>query len=424
MTGSIESIRAGKGMLPKNLPWIVGAVLAIAGIFVMYIHNSNQEKRATHDEAVAKTEKEEALRRDKPRVEELVVEATAQASPPTLQQPDKKEEKVPAVEVKPQKQIEAQAKAAAAEGDIERYKDGVTASAPILVLTGDEGGTTQQKQSAEERVLNQIMQTRGAAQPAGLSPEDKKVLQAAAGQGAAPGGLQPVAAAAGEEYLQQGRRNESWYQQAAADAATAKRRTIGLDAPVSPYTIIQGTPIPAVTVTPINSDLPGEIIARTTQDIYDSVRQQYLLIPAGSLCYGIYNSSVIVGQSRLAVVFNRIVFPDGSGVTLGAMPGIDAAGSAGVPGDVDNHFWQMFGSSMLIAGVAALVEPRSNVTNNIFVSGGSQGIGAAGQVLVDVTRQIQGRNTRIAPTVKVPAGERFNILVKQDLALAPYGGRK
>ena len=421
MTGSIESIRAGKGMLPKNLPWIVGAFLAIAGIAVMYIHNSNQETRSTGDKAAAKTEKEDALRRDRPRVEEIVVEAAAQAALPVPARPAQKEG-VPAVETNPQRQIESQARAAAATGDDARYQRGAAASAPILVLTGEEGPVkTQQKTSVEERVLEQIMQSKGSSQPVGLSAEDKKILQAA-GQGAQPGGNAPTGVG-GEEYLQQGKRNETWYQQAASAAAKAKRTTIGLDAPISPYTIVQGTPISAVTITPINSDLPGQIVARTTQDIYDSIRQQHLLIPSGSLCYGVYNSSVIVGQDRLAVVFNRIVFPDGSGVTLGAMPGIDAAGGAGVPGEVDNHFLQMFGSSMLIAGVAALVEPRRNVTNNIFVSG-SQGIGAAGQVLVDITRQVQSRNTRIPPTVKVREGERFNILVQQDLALAPYGSRK
>lgn len=79
----------------------------------------------------------------------------------------------------------------------------------------------------------------------------------------------------------------------------------------------------------INSDLPGQLIGQVAQNVYDSATGQHLLLPQGSRMIGMYDSRVVAGQSRVLVAWNRIVFPDGSAITLGSMPGTDMAGYSG-----------------------------------------------------------------------------------------------
>ena len=84
-----------------------------------------------------------------------------------------------------------------------------------------------------------------------------------------------------------------------------------------------GTVIPAVLISGINSDLPGVLIAQVSQNVYNTANGRHLLIPQGAKLYGVYDSRVVYGQERTLVAWNRIIFPDGSSVTLGAMPGAD-----------------------------------------------------------------------------------------------------
>ena len=101
----------------------------------------------------------------------------------------------------------------------------------------------------------------------------------------------------------------------------------------------------------VNSELPGNLIAQVSQNIYDSARGRNLLIPQGSKLHGVYDSRVIYGQERVLIAWNRIIFPDGSAFTLGAMPGADMAGYAGFNDDVNNHYLRIFGSAMLMSGI-------------------------------------------------------------------------
>ncbi|MDO5484034.1 MAG: TrbI/VirB10 family protein, partial [Desulfovibrionaceae bacterium] len=104
------------------------------------------------------------------------------------------------------------------------------------------------------------------------------------------------------------------------------------------YELKTGAVIPGVMVTGINSDLPGSIIAQVSQNVFDTATGQYLLIPRGARLYGIYDSRVVYGQKRVLVAWNRLIFPDGSAVTLGAMPGADMSGFAGYADKVDSHY--------------------------------------------------------------------------------------
>lgn len=176
--------------------------------------------------------------------------------------------------------------------------------------------------------------------------------------------------------------------------------------------LAQGMIIPAALTRSINSDLPGEITARTTVDVYDTFKGFDLLIPAGSMLYGTYNSGVVVGQERLMFVFTRLVMPNRMSFDLPAAKGMDLAGASGSTGEVNNHFFKRFGSAFLVSLLAMGVE-RGEPAPGFGSPGGART--AAGQALVDVSRSILERNKTIAPTVSIPAGTRINVQVNRDM---------
>ena len=93
--------------------------------------------------------------------------------------------------------------------------------------------------------------------------------------------------------------------------------------PMSRYELKTGTMIPAVLLTAINSDLPGEIIAQVTSDVHDFRTLKHTLIPMGSRIIGKYDSNVTYGQNRLLVVWDRIIIPNGNTLALDNYQGVD-----------------------------------------------------------------------------------------------------
>lgn len=132
-----------------------------------------------------------------------------------------------------------------------------------------------------------------------------------------------------------------------------------------------GTVIPGIMLTGVNSDLPGKIIGQVSQNVYDTATGKLLLIPQGSRLFGVYDSRVAVGQDRVLIAWNRIVFPDGSSITIDSMPGTDQAGYGGVEDQVNNHYFRIFGSAMIMSlisgGTAYAVDslkPESSGNSN------------------------------------------------------------
>ena len=188
----------------------------------------------------------------------------------------------------------------------------------------------------------------------------------------------------------------------------------------SRYTLHQGKVIPAVLGRNINTDLPGEVTAYVTSDVYDSLGNGDMLIPKVSVLVGQFNSDVKIGQARVMFAFQRLIMPDGRSFDLPGNRAYDMGGAAGLEGDVNNHFFKMFASSFMVAWVSEKVTQPANVT----VIGGGNSTSPAGQVLVDVSRTILDRNKNIKPTVTVDKGERINIEVKRDMEFpGPYNRR-
>jgi type IV secretion system protein VirB10 len=192
----------------------------------------------------------------------------------------------------------------------------------------------------------------------------------------------------------------------ASSAITAKKNQSG-------FTLVQGKVIPAVLGKNINSDLPGDITAFTTVDIYDSITSQYLLIPKGSALIGEYSNNIRSGQDRVMFAFSRIILPNGLSFDLPGNKGQDQSGASGITGDVNNHYFGRLASGILIATIADRVEGKSQQpVTNIGVSGPNS---AAGKVLADLATEELSRARGIAPTITVPMGTRLNVQVAADM---------
>lgn len=185
--------------------------------------------------------------------------------------------------------------------------------------------------------------------------------------------------------------------------------------PLSPWQVMAGTLIPASLVTGINSDLPGTIIAQVTQPVYDTVTGQHLLIPQGSRLLGRYQSEVSFGQRRALVIWDRIIFPDGTSLVISA-PGADAQGYAGIADRTDHHWGRIFAAAGLatLLGVGAeLGASGDGEIERAIRRGAGDTINQAGQRVVD-------RNLNIQPTIRVRPGWPVRVIVTRDLILRPH----
>jgi type IV secretion system protein VirB10 len=201
----------------------------------------------------------------------------------------------------------------------------------------------------------------------------------------------------------------------------------GPDAPRTPFELRAGFVIPGILISGINSELPGHIMGQVSQDVYDTPTGKYKLIPQGSRLHGQYLNEVIYGQSRILVAWQRIIFPDGKAMDIGAMPGADSAGYAGFSDQVDNHYIRIFASAILMSAVTAAVSYSQSQNQNYSAFGNSQPSAssemsaALGQQLGTVASQMIAKNLNIAPTLEIRPGYRFNIIVIKDMTFSkPY----
>ena len=202
--------------------------------------------------------------------------------------------------------------------------------------------------------------------------------------------------------------------------STETRNSGNLQMPSSPYQVMAGTVIAGALVTGIKSDLPGDVIATVTEPVYDTATGKFLLIPQGSRILGKYNSQVSYGQSRVQVVWNRIILPDTSSLTLDNLVGTDPAGYSGLEDGVDYHWGRIVAGAALttLLGVGAeLAAPENRQDGNrIVIAGRDSAQDSINQIGQEMTR----RNMNIQPTLTERPGLPVRIIVNRDLVLRPY----
>jgi type IV secretion system protein VirB10 len=204
--------------------------------------------------------------------------------------------------------------------------------------------------------------------------------------------------------------------------APVDRRTTALDrvmTPPSPFVLQAGAVIPAALITGIRSDLPGQITAQVTENVYDSPTGRILLVPQGTRLVGQYDNAVQFGQSRVLLVWNRLILPGGRSIVLERQPGADAAGYAGLQDGVDYHWWELAKaaalSTILSVGAEAGTSQNENSLIQALRSGASNSISQTGQ-------QIVSRQLNIAPTLTIRPGFPVRVIVTRDLIFDGAGG--
>ncbi len=185
----------------------------------------------------------------------------------------------------------------------------------------------------------------------------------------------------------------------------------------SPDVVLAGSIIPAALITGLRSDLPGEITAQVTQDVFDTPTGKILLIPQGAKLVGQYDAQITFGQSRALLVWNRLILPNGKSIVLERQPGTDTEGYAGLGDEVDNHWRLLFEaailSTVLSVGSEAGTSDSENNLAQAIRQGASQSFNQAGE-------QVVGRSLNVQPTITIRPGFRVNVLVTHDLVLEPY----
>jgi type IV secretion system protein VirB10 len=224
---------------------------------------------------------------------------------------------------------------------------------------------------------------------------------------------QPTQPASDDTFTQNGQDRKLAFVNASVDRrATSPDRVA---AAASSYVVQAGSIIPASLITGIRSDLPGQITAQVTENVYDSPTGHFLLIPQGARLIGIYDSQVAFGQSRVLLVWTCLIMQNGRSIMLERQPGTDTAGYAGLEDDVDNHWGALFKAAALstLLGVGSELGSTTGTGSNSDVitalrRGSSDTLNQTGQKVVQ-------RNLNVQPTLTIRPGFPVRVIVNRDL---------
>jgi type IV secretion system protein VirB10 len=246
------------------------------------------------------------------------------------------------------------------------------------------------------------------------------VAQAASSGASTIASSQASQSAPNDAFTQNGQDRKLAFVTASPDRNTTSPDRVA--APVSRYAVQAGNIIPASLITGIRSDLPGEITAQVTENVYDSPTGRFILVPQGTRLIGVYDSQVAAGQSRVLLVWTRLIMPNGRSIVLERQTGADAAGYSGLEDQVDNHWATLFKAALLstLLGVGSELGSTTGAGSNGDVitalrRGSSDSLNQTGQKVVQ-------QNLNVQPTLTIRPGFPVRVIVNRDLVLEPYKG--
>lgn len=200
------------------------------------------------------------------------------------------------------------------------------------------------------------------------------------------------------------------------EATTHKVAIPPAPAATSSYVLPEGSILPTVLLNRLNGDFAGPVECMVTSNVYSPDRQQ-VLIPAGSKVLGDAKPVSGLGQRRLAVVFHRLLLPNGTSFALDTAPGLDQSGATALHDKVNNHYFQIFGVSAAVGllGAAAELGESTDIANGrtLFLEGVGNGMSQASMQVLD-------KFLNIMPTVTIREGHRVDIYLMHDLVLPGY----
>jgi type IV secretion system protein VirB10 len=184
-----------------------------------------------------------------------------------------------------------------------------------------------------------------------------------------------------------------------------------------------GTVIPGVLITPINTGLPGNVVARVTQNVYDSQTGSLLLIPQGSLLAARYNSSVSYAQRRVQIAWDSLIRPDGFQLDLGGMNGVDRQGVSGQEAEYHENWFEYAKAAGLISLFSVANAKMAEEAAKYAGQGGAESVTQANaEFVTQMGSSIVSRAMNIQPTLTVDGGTLINIMLNKTLRLPPLDG--
>lgn len=368
----------------KKLLWIVIAALAVMVAALVYgVNFSSSDKEEEEEGAVIKTEAGRLYDLDSRGG--LLAQSRNETAPPSgvIGTPPKE----PTIIVQKNTEAEEQAERERLERDRRRAQAFYTALASPLIA-------------------KRVAASGGDAVASGASNVGASV-DVPGRSSSSTSEYDPAADIDKERFFERAQKDTNW--------RNNSQRTEGM-----PLELKTGAVVPGVMVTGINSDLPGNMIAQVTQNVFDSATGRNLLIPQGTKIYGVYDSRVVYGQERVLIAWNRLIFPDGSSMDINAMPGTDMSGMAGFADEVDNHYLRIFGSAFmmsLVTGAMAytLDSVNDSTTSDNGTSMTDEMTAALAAQLGQTTTTLLQKNLSIKPTIEIRPGYQFNIVVTKDL---------
>ncbi len=188
-----------------------------------------------------------------------------------------------------------------------------------------------------------------------------------------------------------------------------------------PYVLYEGTALDTILMNRLDGDAPGPVKVMVSNPVYSHDRQ-HVLVPEGTIVLGEARKIGASGfgqQRRMAVVFHRMIMPDGYSVDLDQFHGLNQSGAEGLKDKVNNHYFEIFGTSIalgVIAGAGEITQGGGTISTS-----GSQAFatGASGSVSQSAT-SILDRFLEIPPTITIREGHRVKVYFTQDMLLPAY----
>jgi len=285
---------------------------------------------------------------------------------------------------------------------------------------GTPNGPRDPQAQAEEAARQRAQQERDAARMSGVflggSRAEAGAMPSlpnlAAGAPDAPAAPQSADTAQGDQATKR-----AFMAQASSQRTVSVER---LNAPASPNSLQAGSIIPAALITGIRSDLPGQITAQVTANVYDSPTGRILLIPQGARLIGEYDSEIAAGQTRVLLAWDRLILPDGRSIVLERQPGADPAGFAGLQDGVNQHWGNLLKAAAIstLLGVGAELGADGDDDLTRALRRGSQ------DTINQTGQQIVRRELNVQPTLTIRPGHPLRVVITRDLMLEPIGAMR
>lgn len=265
--------------------------------------------------------------------------------------------------------------------------------------------------------VSAAQQARARAQQEGEAARSSRLFLADARRDGTGSGGPVGAAPAALEASAQSRDGAAGKQTAISSArGVAVENPARLTAPSSPHVVQAGSVIPAALITGIRSDLPGQITAQVTQNVFDSPTGRVLLIPQGTRLIGTYGSDIAAGQNRVLLLWERLILPGGRSFDLGGQPGADPSGMAGLADRTDHHWGHMLKAALISTLLGAGAEVGTDGDDRLVRAlreGSQDTVGETG-------RQLVSKQMAIPPTITIRPGFALRVIVTRDLVLESF----